>query len=102
MDRPRIRVDFNEMADVKDLVLLSKTDVRTDSSGEEVRLSEGKEIFVYDEDIDDEGKPDNLLADGVAEVNDPSVYGDWTRKAKWCCRIDALGIRHESDENRKT
>jgi len=49
MDRPRIYVDFNELLE-PDLVLLSKTDVRADSSGAEVALVEGLRVYVYEDD----------------------------------------------------
>jgi hypothetical protein len=46
MDRPRLYVDFNEMADT-DLVLLSKGDTKVDSSGQTVHLEEGMLVHVY-------------------------------------------------------
>jgi hypothetical protein len=96
MDRPRIYVDFNEMLDV-DLVLLSKTDTTPDSDGNLVELREGMRVCIYSEDIGDDGEPDNLIADGIAERN---ARSDWSSPARWCCRIDAAGIRHESDLSR--
>ena len=93
MDRPRIYVDFHEMVEA-DLVLLSKTDTKKDSSGAMVQLHEGLRVYVYMDDADEHGNPDNLIADGVVERN-TSPY--WTY-VPWCCRIDEKGIRHESDE----
>ena len=93
MDRPRIYVDFNEMLD-SDLVLLAKTDEVTDSSGETIQLREGLRVFIYSEDVDHDGKSDNLIAQGIVE---PNIRRDWSAAAKWCCRIDNHGIRHESD-----
>ncbi len=95
MDRPRIYVDFNEMLEER-LVLLSKVDVKPDSSGRDVVLVEGMEVHVYSDDKDATGAVDNLIADGVVERN---VAGHWAAAAKWCCRIDAAGIRHESDDH---
>jgi hypothetical protein len=95
MKRPRIYVDFNEMLD-RDLVLLSKTDVKNDSAGQPVTLVEGLRVYIYMEDLDDEGRVDNLIAEGVVERNTSDAT--WGRAARWCCRIDARGIRHESDE----
>jgi hypothetical protein len=52
-------------------------------------------VHVYSDDVDDDGRVDNLIADGVVERN---IASGWTAAAKWCCRIDTNGIRHESDE----
>lgn len=94
MKQSRISVDFNELLE-PDLVLLSKTDTRADSAGAIVVLHEGLSVHIYEEDVDANGRPDNLIADGVVEKNQSNI--DWTRSAKWCCRIDRLGVRHESE-----
>ena len=99
MDRPRIRVDFNELVE-PNLVLLSKTDVVLDSDGNEVFLVDGVKVFVYEFNSYDDGDEEYLLADGVAEANRPEVNGQWTKAAHWCCRIDSNGIKSES--SRKT
>lgn len=93
MDRPRIYVDFNEMPQ-RDLVLLSQQDSKPDSEGNLIHFHEGMKVYVYMTDLDENGRPDNLIADGVAERN---TRKDWTRAATWCCRIDSAGIRNESD-----
>jgi hypothetical protein len=88
-DRPRIYVDFNEMLD-KDLVLLSQKDIKPDSSGTEIRLSAGSPVHIYSDDV---GADDPILiADGTVELN---VDTGWSAHVKWCCRIDAAGIREE-------
>jgi hypothetical protein len=89
LDRPRIYVDFNEMVE-PDLVLLSKTDIKADSQGFPVRLNQGLTVHVYMDDPDEHGNPGVLIADGVVERG--PGHG-WTAAAKWCCRIDAKGIR---------
>lgn len=93
MNRPRIRVDFNEFVE-SDLVLLSQTDLVVDSNGNEILLSEGLTVFIYEFNNYDDGTKEYLLANGVAEINNPEVNGHWTRAAKWCCRIDRNGIAH--------
>lgn len=95
MDRPRLYVDFNEMLE-PDLVLLSQTDTKVDSSGATIALSEGLRVHVYMDDVDDEGRPDNLVASGLVERHPGTGFG---QAARWCCRIDAAGIRHESELN---
>ncbi len=52
-------------------------------------------MAVYMDDADEHGRPDNLIADGVAL---PNRYGGWTSATKWILKIDHRGIRHESDE----
>jgi len=84
MKLPRISVDFNEMVE-PDLVLLSKTDCRTDSSGKTVLLHEGLPVNIYEIDIGEDGQPANMIADGVVELNKSDA--SWARAAKWCCRI---------------
>jgi hypothetical protein len=88
-DRPRIYVDFNEML-AKDLVLLSQRDTELDSSGTDVRLSEGLPVHIYSDDVG----PDEpiLIADGTVERNTDT---GWSAHVKWCCRITAAGIRGE-------
>jgi hypothetical protein len=90
---PVLYVDFNEMLD-DDLVLLSATDTRKDFHGDAVELREGMEILVYMDDPDIDGRRDNLVATGVVERN--RCDDDWCAHVKWCCRIDAHGIRHQS------
>ena len=94
MDRPRIRVDFNELVK-DDLVLLSKSDLVTDSAENEITLSEGMKVFVYEFNHYDDGTKEYLLADGIAELNNLEINGKWSAAAKWCCRIDEKGIKSE-------
>ncbi len=90
---PLLYVDFNEMLDV-DLVLLSKGDTRLDAAGNAVHLHEGLAVAIYSDDLDQNDKPDFLIARGVVERNRDE---GWSRHVKWCCRIDATGIKHQSD-----
>jgi hypothetical protein len=90
---PRLSVDFNEMV-APDLVLLSRHDAKPDANGEMIHLYEGLAISIFDDDLDDHGQPDNLVAVGVVERNRDK---GWSRHVKWCCRIGPGGIRHESD-----
>jgi hypothetical protein len=92
MPRATLSVDFNELLDA-DLVLLSATDTRRDVRGDTVELREGMEVRVYDDDPDSDGRPGKLVATGVVERN--RCDDDWCAHVKWCCRIDAHGIRHQ-------
>ena len=57
-------------------------------------LHEGMEIDVYEDDINEKGEPDKLIASGTVERN---IVEGWATVIKWCCRINNDGIRHESD-----
>lgn len=97
MTKPVFRVDFNEMLE-PDLVLLAKDDARLDLDGNEVLLAEGMAVAIFEEDADHDGRLDNLIASGVVERNRST---GWGAHVKWCCRIDADGIRHQSDDARR-
>lgn len=90
---PWFRVDFNEMID-HDLFLLAQEDLRLDSSGTLVTLAEGMAVIVFMDDDGEDGQPDRLIARGKVERN---VEEGWAAVAKWNCRIDTNGIRHESE-----
>ncbi len=90
---PCFFVDFNEMP-APDLVLLAKEDLRLDSSGTLVSLTEGMPVTVCENDTGEDGRSDRLIARGTVERN---IHGSWTAAAKWACRIDEDGIRHESE-----
>jgi hypothetical protein len=94
MGKARIYVDFNEMV-TGNIVLLSKADTKIDADGNDVSFYEGMPVGIYSDDAED-GKPDNLIADGIAIKYDLSRHPCWSH-VKWCCEIDANGIYHESD-----
>jgi hypothetical protein len=86
-------VDFNELV-AADLVLLSQKDEREDSDGNFVTLVEGMRVKVWDQDFNNDGGRDDLIATGVVVLN---TEGGWSQHVKWCCRIDAPGIRNASE-----
>lgn len=92
-ERPLFYVDFNELMEI-DVVLLSQTDTKKDVHGNEICLSEGLPIEIYSDDIGEDGKPDNLVAEGVVI---PNKYTGSFPHVKWCCRISNPGIWHQSD-----
>lgn len=101
---PRIRVDFNELVR-GDLVLLSQSDRAIEADGREVMLLEGMAVVAFEENEYADGTAECLFAVGVAERNDPSVNGEWTKNAKWCCRFtggiqrkDNLFLRRSGNE----
>jgi len=97
MDKARIYVDLNEMV-TSDIVLLSKNDTKVDSGGNTVTFYDGMAVSIYTDDIDENGNPDNLIAEGRAIKYDLSNYKGWEH-VKWCCKIDENGIIEESKQN---
>jgi hypothetical protein len=95
---PIFYVDFNEMVDTE-TVLLSASDFKRDALGRIVSLREGMFVSVYMDDRNEHGVIDNLVAKGVVVRN---LRTDWSAPVKWCCRIDADGIRAESEVNKPT
>lgn len=95
MSKPRICVDFNEMV-TADVVLLSKDDSKLDSAGNEIVFYDGMPVDIYMDDLGDDGRPDDLVASGMAVPYDLSGCPGWAH-VKWCCKIDADGIRNQSD-----
>ena len=69
-------------------------DEKLSTGGEKILLRDGLVIDVYSDDLNNKGEPDNLIASGIVERN--ASLG-WAKGIKWCCRVDAQGIRHESD-----
>lgn len=55
MDNSRLYVDFNELIE-EDLVLLSQQDTKLNYGGEEILLFQGKQVDIYMDDIDENGK----------------------------------------------
>jgi hypothetical protein len=52
------------------------------------------QLTAFDDDADERGKPDKILATGVVEPSPDWLQCDGSR---WVLRIDASGIRHASD-----
>ena len=95
MDEARIYIDFNERVD-GNVFLLSKDDSKVDSKGNTVTFYEDMPLRIWSDDLDDEGNPDNLLADVVAVKVDLSEYSSWSH-VKWCCKVDMNTLIHESE-----
>jgi hypothetical protein len=88
----RLRADFNGL--FGDILYLSHEDTCPDQHGVRVALRAGMLVTAYDEDSDEQGERDDLVATGTVE---PAP--DWLtcRGSKWVLRIDENGVRHESD-----
>ena len=91
MSLPTFQVDFNECVS-PDHVLLSREDGRKDSDGNSVTLAEGMRVKIWENDLGDDGRRDNLIAWGTVVRN---TAGGWSEHVKWCCLIAPPGIMHE-------
>ena len=94
MKEARIYVDFNEMIE-ENLVILSETDIKEDSKGNRIELKEGLKVKLYSDDLCGCNESDNLIAEGVVELN---AQGSFGREPKWNCRINKSGIYNESQK----
>ena len=95
MHRYKVRADFNGL--FGEVLCLSHEDTCVDETGAVLYLREGLILTAYDEDADEQGKRDDLLARGIVEA-----APDWLRcnGSKWVLRIDENGVNHESDVRR--
>ncbi|QBK04734.1 hypothetical protein DW355_08070 [Hylemonella gracilis] len=96
LDRiPRVRVDFNELVD-SELFLLSKTDLVESDDGTCLTLQPGMCVIAFEHNAYEDGAHEYLYVHGTVEENDPSINGEWTRSAKWCCRFTGGVLTSES------
>lgn len=88
----RIRADFNGL--FRELLCLSHNETCIGADGQDVVVHEGMPVTAFDEDVDEDGKADNLIAAGTVE-RPP----EWLscKGSRWVLRIDQNGVRHESD-----
>jgi len=91
---PKVRADFNGLFRGWTMLCLSHSDTCIDESGSIVQLRAGMTVTAFDEDADEHGVRDDLIATGVVE---PSP--DWLqcRGSRWVLMIDEQGVKHESD-----
>jgi hypothetical protein len=88
----RVRADFNGL--FGELLCLSHEDTCKDVDGNLVALRNGMLLIAFEEDVDEHGNRDDLIASGIVEPSAP-----WLRcnGSRWALRIDQNGVRHESD-----
>jgi len=88
----RVRADFNGL--FSEVLCLSHDDSCIDIAGNIVTFREGLLLTAFDEDVDEQGNRDDLIASGTVERSP-----DWLRcrGSRWVLRIDENGVRNESD-----
>lgn len=88
----RLRADFNGL--FGEILCLSHEDTCLDETGAPIQLKAGMMVTACEDDPNERGMPDVLIASGVVE---PAP--EWLQCAgsKWVLRIDADGVRHQSE-----
>jgi hypothetical protein len=89
MAAPRIYADFQNLDD-ENRLRLTCAGTLADLSRHEIELREGLALTFYTDDGDEQGRPDELRADGVVHFNE--------QEKCWVAAIDWTAIRHASDE----
>ena len=88
----RVRADFNGL--FGEMLCLSHEDTCVDAHGIVVNLRKGMVLTVFDEDADEHGNRDDLVASGIVE---PSPEELSCLGSRWILQIDRDGVIHESD-----
>ena len=88
----KLRADFNGL--FSQVLCLSHHDTSEDEEGRSVELREGMVVTAFEEDFDEHGNRDDLIASGTVER-----APEWLacHGSKWVLRIDDGGVRHQSD-----
>jgi hypothetical protein len=88
MAPPRVYADFQNLDD-ENRLRLTCAGTRSDLERLDIELQEGMALTLYTDDANDEGQPDELLAEGV-------VHYDAAEKC-WVAAIDWQKVRHASE-----
>ena len=91
----RIRADFNGL--FGELLCISHGESCSDEEGKPVALHAGMKLTAFDEDQDDEGNRDDLIASGTVELAPESLRRIGSR---WVLRLDGNRVRHQSELTR--
>jgi hypothetical protein len=79
----RVRADFNGL--FGELLCLSHKDTSEDANGNLITLQAGMALTAFDEDEDEHGNRDDLIASGIVE---PSPRSLRCLGSRWVLRID--------------
>jgi hypothetical protein len=93
MASPRVYADFQNLDDDNRLHLTC-AGTRRDLERQGIELREGTTLTLYSDDANDQGQPDELLADAVVHYNQAEQC--------WVAAIDWQAIRHASDQVGRT
>lgn len=87
---PRVFADFNDLLSSPRRVWLDTVGARDDLERQGLELREGLAVMLYDHDVDEAGKRDDLVVEGVVSRD--------RETGRWMATIDPDAIRHESDD----
>jgi hypothetical protein len=91
MATPLVYADFQNLDD-ENRLRLTCAGTRRDLERQGIKLREGLPLTLYTDDATDEGQPDHLLADGIAQYNEAEKC--------WVAAIDWNALRHEGRASR--
>lgn len=89
MSTAKIYADFQNLDDFNRLRLTCAGTLE-DLANQGIKLKEGMSLTFYTDDVDHQGKPDELLVEGATHYNDEEQC--------WVAAIDWSDIRHASEE----
>jgi hypothetical protein len=89
MIRPKVYADFHN-ADPHGRLRLNCVGTLEDLAQQQVELREGLLLTLYADDVDDQGRLDELRVDGVVSFSEEEHC--------WVAAIDWAAIRHASNE----
>ena len=89
MAHPRVYADFQNLDD-ENCLRLTCAGTHRDLERQSLELREGLVLTLYADDANDDGQPDELLADAVVHFNQTENC--------WVAAIDWKAIRHASEE----
>ena len=92
----RVWADFNGL--FGEILCLSHGDTSIDEHGSKVILRAGMKLTAFDQDVDEQGNRDDLVATGTVEPAPRSLRCNGSR---WVLRIDENGVRNEFDTHKK-
>lgn len=87
-DGAKVYADFQKVDDEGRLILTCAGTAR-DLARHRIELREGLVLAFYSDDADDEGAPDDLLAEGTVQYD--------AAAGRWVALLDRGAIRHASD-----
>jgi hypothetical protein len=87
MATPRVYADFQNLDD-ENRLRLTCAGTRRDLERQGIELKEGMVLTLYTDDATDDGRPDELLAEGVVHYDNAEEC--------WVATIDWQAIRHAS------
>lgn len=92
LNTPKLHADFNGL--FGELLCLSHSDTCVDETGAIIQLRAGLTVTAFDEDFDENGERDDLIATGIVE---PAPAWLQNHGSRWVLKIDENGMGHESD-----